>query len=70
MPKPIARSKTKKAVAKRFKVTGTGKVLRAHASRRHLLSSKSAKRKRHLAKSASVHDTDAARVIENLPFSH
>jgi len=70
MPKPIARSKTKKAVAKRFKVTGTGKVLRAQASRRHLLSSKSAKRKRLLAKSALVHHTDVARVIMNLPFSH
>jgi len=70
MPKPIARSKTKKAVAKRFKVTGTGKVLRAQASRRHLLSSKSAKRKRHLAKSALVHSTDVARVIQNLPYSH
>ncbi|MGA0176914.1 MAG: 50S ribosomal protein L35, partial [Chthoniobacterales bacterium] len=35
MPKPVARRKTKKAVAKRFKVTGSGKVLRAQASRRH-----------------------------------
>ncbi len=67
MPKPIARSKTKKAVAKRFKITGTGKILRAHASRRHLLASKSAKRKRHLAKSALVHKTDIARIIKNLP---
>ncbi len=70
MPKPIARSKTKKAVAKRFKITGTGKILRAQASRRHLLSSKNAKKKRHLAKSALVHSTDAARIIKNLPFSH
>lgn len=68
MPKPVARRKTKKAVAKRFKVTGTGKVLRAHASRRHLLSSKSAKRKRHLAKSALVDVSDVARIKENLPF--
>ena len=58
MPKAIARSKTRKAVAKRFKVTGTGKVLRQHASRRHLLSSKSGKRKRHMAKSAVVDKTD------------
>ena len=70
MPKPIARSKTKKAVAKRFKITGTGKILRAHASRRHLLSSKSSKRKRHLAKAALVDKTDMARIIKNLPFSH
>ncbi len=69
MPKAIARRKTKKAVAKRFKVTGSGKVLRAHAGRRHLLSSKSAKRKRKLAKSAVVDVTDEARIKLNLPFA-
>ena len=68
MPKPVARRKTKKAVAKRFKVTGSGKVLRAQASRRHLLSSKSSKRKRQLAKSVLVDVTDVARIKENLPF--
>ena len=50
MPKPIARRKTKKAVAKRFKVTGTGKVLASQSGRRHLAGSKNRKRKRHLAK--------------------
>jgi large subunit ribosomal protein L35 len=69
MPKAIARSKTRKAVSKRFKITGTGKVLRQHASRRHLLSSKSAKRKRHMAKSALVDKTDMARIKMNMPFA-
>lgn len=69
MPKPIARRKTKKAVAKRFKITGTGKVLRRHASMRHLLSSRSTKRKRQLGKAAQVHETDVARIKENLPFN-
>ncbi|MGI8820807.1 MAG: 50S ribosomal protein L35 [Chthoniobacterales bacterium] len=68
MPKPIARSKTRKAVAKRFKITGTGKVLRQQASRRHLLSSKSAKRKRQMAKAELVDKTDIARIKANLPF--
>jgi large subunit ribosomal protein L35 len=68
MPKSIARSKTKKAVAKRFKITGTGKVLRSQSSRRHLMSSKNAKRKRQLAKSARVDNTDIARIKANLPF--
>jgi len=68
MPKPIARSKTRKAVAKRFKITASGKVLRSRSSRRHLLSSKSAKRKRRLAKAARVDNTDVARVKANLPF--
>ena len=68
MPKSIARRKTKKAVAKRFKVTGTGKVLRGHASKRHLLASKSSKRKRQLGKAGLVDKTDIARIKENLPF--
>jgi large subunit ribosomal protein L35 len=69
MPKPIARSKTRKAVAKRFKITARGKVLRAQSSRRHLLSAKNAKRKRQLSKAARVDKTDEARVKANLPFA-
>jgi large subunit ribosomal protein L35 len=69
MPKPIARSKTRKAVAKRFKITGTGKVLRSHAKRRHLMASKNAKSKRHLAKAAVVDPTDVRRIKANLPFA-
>jgi large subunit ribosomal protein L35 len=68
MPKAIARSKTKKAVRKRFKITASGKVLRSQASRRHLMSAKNAKRKRHLSKMARVHKTDEARIKMNLPF--
>ena len=69
MPKPIARSKTRKAVAKRFKITARGKILRAQSSRRHLLSAKNAKRKRQLSKAARVDKTDEARVKANLPFA-
>ena len=69
MPKPIARSKTKKAVAKRFKITGTGKVLRSHATRRHLMATKNAKKKRQLAKSGLVDKTDMKRIKANLPFA-
>ena len=60
--------KTKKSVAKRFKITATGKVLRSQSSRRHLMSSKSAKRKRLLSKMARVDKTDEARIKANLPF--
>ena len=70
MPKPIARSKTRKSVAKRFKITGTGKIKRSKSSRRHLLASKSSKKKRHMAKSTLVHSSDVARIKANLPFSH
>lgn len=62
--------KTRKAVAKRFKITATGKVLRSHAGKRHLLSGKSPKRRRSLGTTVVLDKTDMRRVIENLPFSH
>lgn len=62
--------KTKKAVAKRFKITGTGKVMRSHAGKRHLLQTKSPKRRRALGGSKVVDKTDTHRIIQNLPFSH
>jgi len=68
MPKSIARSKTRKAVAKRFKVTAKGKILRTRSGKRHLLTGKSPKRKRNLGKAALVHDTQVARIKECLPF--
>jgi len=66
-PKPI---KTRKAVAKRFKITATGKVLRSRAGKRHLLSTKNAKRRRSLGTQKEVDSTDTYRVTQNLPFSH
>jgi large subunit ribosomal protein L35 len=56
-------------VAKRFKISGTGKVLRSRAGKRHLLVSKNAKRKRQMAKTAVVDKTDEARIKDNLPFA-
>jgi large subunit ribosomal protein L35 len=41
--------KTKKAVAARFKATGTGKLVRHKAGKRHILTKKSSKRKRALS---------------------
>ena len=69
MPKAVARRKTKKSAAKRFKITGTGKILFSHGSRRHLLQGKSAKRKRQLAKKGTVDKTDMKRVKDCLPFA-
>ena len=69
MPKPIARRKTKKSVAKRFKITGTGKVLASQSHRRHLAGSKNRKRKRHLAKMKQTDKTDTYRIKSNLPFA-
>ena len=60
--------KTKKSVAKRFRVTKRGKVLHAKAGRRHLLSSKNAKRRNRLGKPGQVHPGEAHKIILNLPF--
>lgn len=62
--------KTRKSVSKRFKITGTGKVLFRGAGRRHLLQGKSSKRRRSLRKAAILGPTDAYRITQNLPFSH
>ncbi len=45
---PMPKQKTHKASKKRFKVTGTGKLKRVQAGKKHLNSHKSGKRKRHL----------------------
>lgn len=62
--------KTNKSVAKRFKITATGKVKRFRAGRRHLAQSKNAKRLRSLGKAVVVDKTDAYRITQSLPFSH
>jgi large subunit ribosomal protein L35 len=62
--------KTRKAVAKRFKITAKGKVLRSRAGKRHLLSGKSPKRRRSLGTAKLVDKTDVYRITQNLPFSH
>lgn len=62
--------KTKKAVAKRFKITARGRVLRSRAGRRHLLQNKNAKRRRTLGTATTVHERDEYRILQNMPFSH
>lgn len=62
--------KTRKSVAKRFKITGSGKVMRRGAGKRHLLQGKNSKRRRTLGKDQHVSATDVYRVKQNLPFSH
>jgi large subunit ribosomal protein L35 len=61
--------RTKKSVAKRFKITAGGKVLFHHAGRRHLNQSKSSKRRRNLGKAGRVHSTDEYRIKQSLQFS-
>ena len=60
--------KTHKGAAKRFKKTGTGKVTRRHAFARHILTSKSPKRKRKLGKGVVVDPSDAPAIQRMIPY--
>jgi large subunit ribosomal protein L35 len=61
--------KTHKGAAKRFKVTGTGKIKRRHAFARHILTKKTAGRKRKLGKSAILVDAEVKTVRDMLPYA-
>ncbi|MCX7847041.1 MAG: 50S ribosomal protein L35 [bacterium] len=60
--------KTRKSVAKRFKVTKTGKVLRACAKRRHLAMAKTRKVKRKLRAGAQTTGTEAVNIKKMIPY--
>lgn len=58
----MPKMKSKRALMKRIKVTGTGKIKRSHAYRSHLAPRKTTKQKRHLMKPGLVHKTDYKRI--------
>lgn len=60
--------KTKRAAAKRFKVTGTGKLVRNKAYKSHILTKKTTKRKRNLRKSTLVDDTNVKTMKKIMPY--
>ena len=60
--------KTHRGAAKRFKRTKRGKFLRGSAFKRHILTSKTTKRKRALRGTTTVSDADAARLALMLPY--
>lgn len=62
----MPKQKTHKGIAKRMRVTRTGKIVRSKSGRRHLLSSKSRKRKRNLRRKAVVARVDVARMKESI----
>ena len=61
--------KTKKSIAKRFKITASGKVIRRGAGKRHLLSAKSVKQKRNMGRAKVVTPGVAANVKKAMPFA-
>ena len=60
--------KTHSGAKKRFNTTKTGKVLRAHANKSHILNKKTTKRKRNLRKTAIADVTNVAKVKRMIPY--
>ncbi|MDR2862087.1 MAG: 50S ribosomal protein L35 [Syntrophobacterales bacterium] len=60
--------KTHRGAAKRFSVTGQGKVKRNRAYASHILTSKTTKRKRHLRKSAILDTRDTPGIKRLIPY--
>ncbi len=61
--------KTHRGAAKRFKVTSTGKIMRMHSGKRHLLGTKKPNRMRKLGKAVVVNPADAPNVRRMLPYA-
>ena len=64
----MAKLKTKKAAAKRFKVTASGKVKRSKAYKSHILTKKTTKRKRNLRKATMTDSTNEKVMKKILPY--
>ncbi|MEE1076212.1 MAG: 50S ribosomal protein L35 [Acutalibacteraceae bacterium] len=62
--------KTHSGAKKRFKISKNGKVMRAHANKRHILNSskKTTKRKRSLRKSVATDKTNVAQLKKLIPY--
>jgi large subunit ribosomal protein L35 len=67
--KPKKKLKTHRGAAKRFKVTATGKIIRMHSGKRHLLGTKGPGRMRKLKKLTLVNKADLPAVRQMLPYA-
>jgi large subunit ribosomal protein L35 len=65
----MPKMKTKRGAAKRFRVTGSGKVKRSRGYRRHILTTKPRKRKRRLRKAGLVAPANERAVKALLPYA-
>ncbi len=62
----MPKMKTHSGAKKRFKTTGSGKLVRRHRNRNHILEKKSSRRKRRLALEGTVDKSDTKRVNKML----
>lgn len=64
----MPKMKTSRSAAKRFKVTGSGKLVRNKAYKSHILTKKSQKRKRNLRKQTVLDETNVKNMKKILPY--
>ena len=63
----MPKMKTHRGAAKRFRRTGSGKIVRSKSGRRHILTKKTTKRKRHLRERPIVEGVDEKRLRQMIP---
>jgi large subunit ribosomal protein L35 len=65
----MPKMKTKRSAAKRFRVRSGGSIKRSQAYKRHILTKKTTKNKRHLRGSAEIHETNIVAVRRMMPYA-
>jgi len=65
----MPKMKTKSGAAKRFRVRASGSIKRGQAFKRHILTKKTTKNKRHLRGAVAVHDSDVKSVRSMMPYA-
>jgi large subunit ribosomal protein L35 len=65
----MPKMKTKRGAAKRFRVRASGSVKRGQAFKRHILTKKTTKNKRHLRGATQVHESDVKSISKLLPYA-
>ncbi len=65
----MPKMKTKSSAKKRFKISASGRIKRAQAFKRHILTKKTTKTKRQLRGTTSVHAFDAAGIRAMMPYA-
>jgi len=65
----MPKMKSNSGAKKRFRTTGSGKFRRGRKGKRHLLTNKSQKRKRHLRKQGLVHKAQEKQIRAMLPYA-
>lgn len=65
----MPKMKSKKAATKRFKVRSGGSIKRAHATKRHILTKRTTKNKRHLRGMVTICEQDKKSILRMMPYA-